>query len=1094
MSDDSLPFQELSPSEIMRMRRPEIFSDSNAACVYKLSRPQLSHQLATVTERNEHHAFQEFCRALAQREICRNLRPQTGPEGGGDGKIDGETYPVSDEVRTSWFVGTENSTGERWAFACSAKKDWSSKVRNDVRDIVSTQRGYKKVLFFTNQNPSEKKRLVREEALTKEFGVAVTIYDRNWIETRVLEHGHHDLAYDFLKVGEFDPDAVRTGELDTYRQNELSDIEQSLAKPDKSKLSEFDSVSEALRAAQLSRGLERPQTETDGRFERAKKLARKHGTRRQQFVATYEHAWTDFWWFDDIDRANAAYDELEVLALSDGTCFEFERLGNLLFLFLGEMRRAGREEEDFKYEARCLTVRSKLVEFSEDSRRPNHALYSETLLSLHDLSDLMRKGESDKLDPVWDRLLEIVEKAKNFGEYPADLLSKMQEVFSKLAPDNERCDELIVQIAQLMGARTSDFVRGEILLQRGREKLLLQKPIDAISWLGRSVLAFNKKEYQNELAEALCLLTLAYRSAGLLWAARSTSLASLVSLQILADDNGRIEPRSIPVAKLFFMINLQLGYTSDTLLAAYLHSLFANTITLNDEQKDEFQSSRDEMDKLLACSIMALNKSELSHLYHLPDFFDQLEFYACRTLLLHRLGHKSELRRDGSIPESVSDEEYENFISFWSQQPATAELNKKLVQHRRGAGQICTTVLGVAVEFSFEESDNLSCAAEMLASALEGMSATLLKKGVFPHTPSASVILTNDSDKLFVSSDPENFVITIGWPESVKTNHGAQSGAISELIVDFFAQMIAMIAVFKNFDRLFDDLFDNEKIFQRGVMFTNSSISHDRLLGKPISRLEDLPFCPTNVFPITTDAPDIEITPFAPNRDDEESASEKELETQNHTEIRVVSLINKHLWDRAHWQGTAFFVPEFNFPPIIGLMFEDDDAGIKIFEQLIQTVGMDDTAERIRLSIILGVDASNPLNYTVYITESRKTWQNSASHPGQPIFQMSRMTTMTPDNHSNLNRFLSAYEKFGCFYFVPTVKKSGLPDLHHELRILKRELHVTDAWRIDSQHEDAMSLHSPELAVVPPDQAKPPIRDLILAKNKNEELLKSRGN
>lgn len=55
------------------------------------------------------HDFELFCRKLCERTICTNLRPATGPEGGGDSKADTETSPVSDEISTLTFVGTANS-------------------------------------------------------------------------------------------------------------------------------------------------------------------------------------------------------------------------------------------------------------------------------------------------------------------------------------------------------------------------------------------------------------------------------------------------------------------------------------------------------------------------------------------------------------------------------------------------------------------------------------------------------------------------------------------------------------------------------------------------------------------------------------------------------------------------------------------------------------------------------------------------------------------------------------------------------------------------------------------------------------------------
>lgn len=35
--------------------------------------------------------------------ICPNLLPQTDPTGGGDSKVDSETYPVSSEISDKWY-------------------------------------------------------------------------------------------------------------------------------------------------------------------------------------------------------------------------------------------------------------------------------------------------------------------------------------------------------------------------------------------------------------------------------------------------------------------------------------------------------------------------------------------------------------------------------------------------------------------------------------------------------------------------------------------------------------------------------------------------------------------------------------------------------------------------------------------------------------------------------------------------------------------------------------------------------------------------------------------------------------------------------
>src|SRR3954452_3893235 len=88
----------VSPSKFMRELRPEYYSDTQERASYVLSGPNLEYHLDSITSRNQTHDFEIFCRKLCERAICPNLRPQTGPEGGGDSKADTETYPVADEI------------------------------------------------------------------------------------------------------------------------------------------------------------------------------------------------------------------------------------------------------------------------------------------------------------------------------------------------------------------------------------------------------------------------------------------------------------------------------------------------------------------------------------------------------------------------------------------------------------------------------------------------------------------------------------------------------------------------------------------------------------------------------------------------------------------------------------------------------------------------------------------------------------------------------------------------------------------------------------------------------------------------------------
>src|SRR5258705_11385509 len=103
----------------MKARRPYLFSDSEVAEQAHLDRSTFEYHLETLTNRKQELDFEYFARKLAESELCPNLVPQTGPTGGGDAKVDSETYPVSCDISKLWYYAdakVQEGSTERWAF------------------------------------------------------------------------------------------------------------------------------------------------------------------------------------------------------------------------------------------------------------------------------------------------------------------------------------------------------------------------------------------------------------------------------------------------------------------------------------------------------------------------------------------------------------------------------------------------------------------------------------------------------------------------------------------------------------------------------------------------------------------------------------------------------------------------------------------------------------------------------------------------------------------------------------------------------------------------------------------------------------------
>lgn len=290
-----------SPSEFMRARHPDLFSDSSTVSSITLPQIEFEYYLETLTNRKQEIEFEHFCRRLSEKEICPNLIPQTGPLGGGDSQVDTETYPVADQIALRWYEGIGREAGsERWAFAFSAKRQWRSKVNSDIEKIVNTDRSYKLAYFITNQFVRDRTRVQAEKDLTNRFGIPVRILDRSWIVKCIFEHDRLWLAIETLNIPGYNQAATKQiGPKDLQRQTELTELEEQIGDSERYHGVEYQLAEDCYNAAIIARGLELPRVDVEGRFHRAVHIAERVNIGQQKLRIIYNFAWTEYWWYAD---------------------------------------------------------------------------------------------------------------------------------------------------------------------------------------------------------------------------------------------------------------------------------------------------------------------------------------------------------------------------------------------------------------------------------------------------------------------------------------------------------------------------------------------------------------------------------------------------------------------------------------------------------------------------------------------------------------------------------------------------------------------------------------------------------------------------
>lgn len=1048
----------LSPTEFMRKLRPELYSDSTGRVGHQLKAETLSHHLETITERNETHAFELFCRKLCERTLCPNLKPATGPEGGGDSKADTETIPVADEISKLTYVGLANSGSERWAFAFSAKKTWSTKVRSDVEGIIKTDRGYTKIFFVTSRGARARDRARIEDELSRECGVRVTILDRSWILKEVIENNRRDLAFNYLGIGEETNDTL-LGPADYSRKQQLADLDRELEDPSAFVGMAMHRATEALVSAKLARSLELPRTDVDGRFLRAVRLADDGGTERQRLDARYESLWTAFWWFDDIRMVVREYGAFEALAIESDHAINLELLCNLAQLLFNAVKNQFVSAEDAQLGTRIARLSARLQELADDQQRPNNSLQARTSLLVLEVNKSALAGDSKQLSTLWPKFSEILNEADGLGEFKADSLLRMIEVFGPLAGNDRGYRDLVDQASEFTAKRTGESEGALVLLKRAQQ-LDFDQNMEMIRLLGRAGRQLSKKEHADSLIVALTLLALAYRSAGLLWAARASCTSALATLFIEGEETGHLPPTVFPTLMLATMIGNEMKHFPEVLEAVQIARGCLSTIPFDEESSVRAGERLKDSDLVLACQIINLSAPDLERLTAMPDILNGLEFFSSRSALLYVLGYEDQLRAEGWIPEQESASEVAALFNSFASQPAADALWRPAVFNEGGEQTFSTLVLGVQVNIIHDTTDTSITVAEAVIGTIEAFFATAVDLDAIGHTERFDIrIQEADVAHYEFKLDADQMKATVYWPKGGMPTPSSSYSDFLEMLLETAGSTFAATCVVKDMSAVLSRLFKADSAIDRAAMIGSVGLARQRIF-KGVARLSAWNKHSPKRYDVKANRPHIErhrmpSTANTPITEDATPTPGGKPTVNDHRRMVVRSVIDTHLWDRAGWAGAAYADMGPMVPPVLALMFRDRDSAIKIFERWRERFGQFDKEDEIYLGIVRRFSAQHPAHYGMLITSKL------SDNPDDSRLAMvaSRSITMTPADDGNLTRFLNGYRKGGTFLLMPAILNDvGNPDLLTQLSLMKRQLTVKEAADVEAHDIETMFL------------------------------------
>jgi hypothetical protein len=1086
----------LLPSDYMRQRRPNLFSDSNSARVSTLTREVLGHHLSTITGLNDENTFEFFARKLAEATICPNLLPNTGPSGGGDAKADTETYPVSEEVALRWYHGEQAAAQERWAFAISAKKEWPSKIKSDVKGIIDTKRDYKRIYFITNQPVKSKARAGTEDKLLSQYGVKITILDINWILEQVFDKRLTGLAVKALGLSsEFERHTQVLGAEDFKRALELEKLDAQISNASRYSGIPHALADDILDATLLARGLGKSRQEIDGRFVASRRAAIKAQNRVLEFKIVYHWAWTAYFWFNDFEAHSSLYGEAAALVENNQDAAILAKLGNLWPLLRMSVFHKRVSPELAKIEERGLFLKGALSSIAANDARPNNALHAKCALLLVEFID--RRAENPEeldFDYIWERFRTLIQESRKCGTFPFNQITDALREIGKIA-NSEIYDCLVEEIASELGRRRLEGESARVSVEHGYQKLERQKPYEAIRWFGRAIDSLLKKEYEHELFLALAGLAEAYDKVGLPWAARSCALA-VVSHQITENykQGGGLEGVSASLLNALFCTELQLGRIAQAVAFHSMEMAVRRNRVRTESEEADLEVCRKNNALMVGSLLLGTKLNQLCELERLPDLLDNFGLTEAAVATLFILGQMDKLREDHWVPSDVPNSEIEETMNYLREERHSFNFFEEIQIENCQRRTMRARLLGA--ELSFDTSPELHSVtiAEALLGASESFLATSLRSKAFPVTE--QLLIRVDVDDNHTGPPALQFTEEAGTTVGYIT-HSRDFGASSRAALIGFNEFCrdAVVSIIGHVVMPIDSVLFFEEIEKNMALSRALTFCHVPVMTENIFESSEPVSMQALDRPEYMTYPNLRIEEWQQSEFNTEQVSLglgqsgtlpelKDDEQYSHRDHHVRSPIDIAKWNTANWSGTVFLTGEQI--PVLGLAFKNEEAAVAIFEGLRSRYGEIDTRGEVRVAIVRGVTKDNPNAYAVYISTNVSLDGNFGTNG--LITYVAKFNHMFPQSSVNLDRFLAAYSEIGKCVLEPFhfPFKSSTPrriGVSFELK----EVAVIDAWQIGENDPEIAVLLDDSLPYIPEGVSHPPVLAAIAKKKQHWE-------
>ncbi|MEG9283815.1 MULTISPECIES: hypothetical protein [Aerococcus] len=989
---------------------PNLFSDSVVTKKGKLSPDMFGYYLDNLTSQSKEKEFEEFCRGLVKVTICPNLLPQTGPTGGGDSKVDSETYPVSYDLAKTWMVGfSDEAYSERWAFAISATKKWRSKCKSDVAKIIKTNeeqgRDYKKIFFLTNQYVSDKKRADLEDDFRKKYQIDVRILDKTWLIDNTFKDNNVLIAIDSFNMSDALVDEIDEGNLDRDRKKRLDEIEEKFTEI--SFLRPSNIVKLSKESIELMRELEISKSSMINYLERNLRLSYEYGHKMDYFQAIYDYAWTILWWYEDRDLYYKKYVELEDLFIQNSENYAlFKKVYTLwISLYSNHMEDIYPVKNMDKHKELIISTFEKYI---NDDNNPNRAL-----LARYDYQ-MIRLQFEDNLDSITNTYIDILKDLK----YNIDIdLNHVKDILTlPILKNTENYNELFELVIERLSEYSADALSSEMLVSRGDEYLKNRNLQKSINYYSRALEKLYRGDSNYELAKVLYKIGNVFESLNLLWAARSYFYRSYYISFHHYFDSGKFSPSMFLSLRHIKFIELKFGRLENSLRLNEHELIIFQYYPYEINEKYEIENYYT-YDIIISALILGEEPRRFKELRRLPDFLEDMGLSISSLALKYRLGISDEnfvevLGNAADVDKFMNDIINKVPLEYFVNRPSNNEERKNILYSKIFGCEITIRSSGNILENEFASS---------ILALFENVFAIVQFDEFIPIVDSIEIEITSDnsSEDFDIEVEISEEIISVDVKNINVIQMNENQEMISEKLLMILGIFISKMTLIESNYQVLKNYMDNKDFYFRVFNHSSTLDIAPSLLEESLMNIDDYKAYPYENIRVMNKKIDDYYNKISSNdnkSDDKENFSNGDL---THADIFSKNIINMPLWDKANWQG-IFAIPKINnnSKGCIGLIF-DNEYGLKIFKE------WKTNDEKVSVGIITGIDENNPTWYRVVIGYDYVNALNKSELDEEGIYNMvCRIQTMETKTTKTIDILKKLKGNGDYIYLYPIISKN----------------------------------------------------------------------